>query len=235
MVCVSARWPPGTRPSSAARLDGWERRAHLAPVTRHHRIPFAPVPVRRSLLLLPLALAACKVEPTPRSFYNHRDPAVVELQESEGEIRTRVINFVGALNRGDSAGAREVMNAMEMAQVMGPADDSLAGLGSAGLSAAIAALRPSAAGVARTPDLRVSATQAMGWFATHVEMLPVAGDSASLERMRLSGVFVRERGEWRLMQIHLYQRPAADSAAAAPDSASSPRSPASGAARAEDG
>ena len=53
------------------------------------------------LLLIVAASAACKAEPTPRSFYNHRDPAVVELQESEGEIRTRVINFVAAINRGD--------------------------------------------------------------------------------------------------------------------------------------
>lgn len=179
---------------------------------------------RIAVLLLP-ALAACKVEPTPRSFYNHRDPAVVELQESEGEIRTRVIGFVAALNRGDTAAALEAMNPAELVQVIGPeAADSMPLLGATGLRQAMASVRRPADGVARTPNLRVSATQDMGWFATHVEMLPVRVDGGPAERLRLSGVFSRDRGEWRLVQTHLSQPPLpADSAAT--DSAGPPPSP----------
>jgi hypothetical protein len=172
---------------------------------------------RTAVLLLPAALAACKVEPTPRSFYNHRDPAVVELQESEGEIRTRVMGFVAALNRGDTTAALEAMNPAELVQVMGPAaEDSLARMGPVGLRAALAGVRHPGDGVARTPNLRVSATQTTGWFATYVEILPLSAEAGPAERLRLSGVFSRERGEWRLVQVHLSQPPLPP---AVPDSA----------------
>jgi hypothetical protein len=115
---------------------------------------------------------------------------------------------------------------------MGAAGDSLGGVGAPALIAAVAEARPEAVGVARTPDLRVSATQTMGWFATHVEMLPVAGGVAQPERLRLSGVFVRERGDWRLIQAHLSRVARPDSAAARSDSATAPSNPDSGAARA---
>ena len=190
--------------------------------------------MRRLLLLLIVAgSAACKAEPTPRSFYNHRDPAVVELQESEGEIRTRVINFVAAINRGDTAAALEAMNPAEVAQVMGPTPgDSMPRFGAAGLRDAFAALRAPALSVARTPDLRVSASQTKGWFASHVELLPAgAGQRA---RLRLSGVFVRDRGDWRLVQIHLVQPPADSVAADSAATDSTQPSPASDEAPAED-
>jgi hypothetical protein len=181
--------------------------------------------VRRiALFLLPAALAACKVEPTPRHIYNHRDPALVELQESEGEIRTRVVNFVSAFNRGDMTEAVQTMNPAEGLQVMGPTPgDSLSRLGPAGLMAALAELRRPAQGLARTPGLQVSAGQTMGWFAAYVEILPT-DTSRTTERLRVSGVFARERGEWRLVQAHLAQGalpmaspPSPDSAAARPE------------------
>jgi hypothetical protein len=60
--------------------------------------------------------------------------------------------------------------------------------------------------VARTPDLRVeSGTRegALGWFATHLEVLPVVGAGGEPQWLRVSGVFARREGEWRLLQLHL--------------------------------
>jgi hypothetical protein len=172
--------------------------------------------------MLPLIAAACKVEPTPRSFYNHRNPAVVEMDESSGEIRARVIRFVTALNRGDSIEAMEAMNPSEVVQVLGPSDaDSMAGVGRAALMSAMSRIRRPSGGIARAPDLRVGAGQAMGWFSTNVVLLPVTG-SGDAERLRLSGVFTRDRGDWRLVEAHLSQpgiTPPADSAVSSPDSA----------------
>jgi hypothetical protein len=189
----------------------------------------------RPILLLPLALAACKVEPTPRTFYNHRNPAGVELEESAGEVRARVTRFAGALVRGDSAQAMEAMNPAELVQVLGPADgDSMSAVGPAGLLRAIGRVRRPAGGVARAPDLHVSTSQTMGWFSTHVEMIPVAAEGRA-ERLRLSGVFARDRGDWRLVEAHFSQpAPPADSVAA-DSSAAAASSRDSAAARGEGG
>jgi hypothetical protein len=194
---------------------------HLLSPARNATVRVTP------LVLLPLLLSACKVEPTPRTFYNHRDPAVVERQEGEGEIRSRVTRFVAALNRGDSAAAVEAVNPSEQLQVMGPTQaDSMAGLGATGLLHAIGELRLPSGGVARTPDLRVASGQSSGWFATHVVVLPMTSGGTP-ERFRLSGVFAEDRGEWRLVEVHLAQ----GSAPASPDSTAAP-SPDSSEARA---
>jgi hypothetical protein len=175
----------------------------------------------RLLLLLTVALAACKAEPTPRSFYNHRDPAVVELQESEGEVRSRVNRFVSAMSLGDGARAVEAINPSDQLRVMGPGDaDSVPAMGAGGLLRALDEVRRPPNGLARTTDLRVSSSQTMAWFATHVVILPVTTEGRS-ERLRLSGVFVRDRGDWRLLEAHLSQPalppPPDSSASAAPE------------------
>jgi hypothetical protein len=213
------------RTAASVCLDRQGRAAHLGRLAS----PLTPCPVRpvrpKLLLLVPLALAGCKAEPTPRSFYNHRDPAVVELQESEGEIRSRVSRFVAALSAGSGSRAMEAMNPSDQLRVMGPSDaDSVAVFGRDGLLRAVAAVRRPPNGLARTTDLRVSSSQAMAWFATHVVILPVTTEGRP-ERLRLSGVFVLDRGDWRLVEAHLSQ-PAlpVDSAATDSTGASSPDS-----------
>ena len=175
---------------------------------------------RLALFVALLALSACKVEPTPREFYTQRDPARVERQEGSDEIRARVRSFAESLARGDRAGAAEALGATQLTEVVGvDANSGVQRMGPVGLAAALAELRAPTPAFARTPDLRVdvSGRGLVGWFSTHLELLSPTGPLQAAEQLRVSGVFQRDRGEWRLAQIH-FSRPARP-APAAPDSA----------------
>lgn len=153
-----------------------------------------------------LALAACKVERTPPEFYRERNPGVVEQQDAEGEIRVRVRNFAEGLGRGDRSDAVDAVYPLELAQVFGVDDNRrLMRLGSLGLRYALDSLQLPAPAVARTPDLQVQVglREGMGWFSTHLELLPTGAPAREPLWLRASGVFRRDRGAWRLAQLHL--------------------------------
>ena len=178
-----------------------------------------------------LALAACQVAPTPQEYLDPRDPAAVERRESEEELAARVGAFREALVRGNRLAAVQALGPGADTHVMGvDFNDGRPRFGAQGIADALGGLRLPAGAVARTPDLRVGAETregGLGWFATHLEVLPVLGAGAEPQWLRVSGVFVRREGEWRLLQLHLSQaeRPAparADSATARRDSTPSP-------------
>lgn len=177
-----------------------------------------------------LSLAACKVDRTPPEFYSHPDPAVVDRQEAADEIRTRVRVFAEAVGRMESAEAVQALAPDSMAAVVGVDDNNgMVRFGAPGLSAAVAGLAITSPTIVRTPDLRVSASQGMGWFSTHLQLLSTSSATAPV-LLRMSGVFVRERGEWRLAEAHI-SRPGTATPAALPP-APSPAAADSGAARA---
>lgn len=176
-----------------------------------------------------LALAGCKVDSTPAEFYNHPDPAVVDRQEAADEIRTRVRVFAESLGRMDTEEAIQALAPSPMAAVVGvEGNGGVVRFGPAGVSAAVAGLAITTPTVVRTPDLRVTASGAMGWFSTHLQLLSTSAATEPV-LLRMSGVFVRERGEWRLAEAHL-SRPFATAPAdslprpspAAADSAAAP-------------
>jgi hypothetical protein len=153
-----------------------------------------------------LALAACKVERTPPEFYRERNPAVVEQQDAEGEIRVRVRNFAEGLGRGDRSDAVDALYPLDLAQVIGvDGNQNLTRIGPLGLRQALDSLQLPAPGVARTPDLqvRVGLREGLGSFTTHLELLPVGTPPREPLWLRASGVFTRDRGAWRLAQLHL--------------------------------
>jgi hypothetical protein len=181
-----------------------------------------------------LALAACSVERTPQEYLDPRDPAVVERQESEEELAARVGAFREALARGNRELAVQALVPAADAHVMGVQfNDGRPRFGARGIAEALATLRLPSGAVARTPDLRVQAATregGLGWFATHLELLPVVGAGGEPQWLRVSGVFLRREGEWRLLQLHLSKAeipaPAtADSASAATGRDSSPPNP----------
>ncbi len=195
-------------------------------------VPRTGTAVRRlaALLVLP-ALAACKVERTPPALLTHRDPAVVEAQEDARELRARVLNFAVELSRGDRQEAVQVLVPHPMVYVFGTgAHGGLVGIGPNDLAAAVEEMRAGAAGPSlfRTPDLRVESDGDLGWFSTHVERIGTVP-----ERMRMSGVFAREEGAWRLVQLHLSRpftepRPEPPAPRPSPDSAADADSAAGG-------
>ena len=168
------------------------------------------------------ALAACDVERTPPEFYNHPDPAVVDRQEAADEIRTRVRVFAEALGRGEQAEAAQALAPGEMAAVVGVDDNGgLVRFWAPGLDAALAGLAISSPTVVRTPDLRVSASQGMGWFSTHLQLLSTSAATEPV-RLRMGGVCVPERGAWRLAEAHLSRPGTAAPATPRPDSVPAP-------------
>jgi ketosteroid isomerase-like protein len=150
-----------------------------------------------------LALAACKVERTPPEFYSHPDPAVVDRQEAADEIRTRVRLFAEALGRADTDEAVRALAPDELAAVVGAeGNGGLVRFGAAGMTAAVTELAIPTPTIVRTPDLRVGASTGMGWFSTHLQLLSTSAATEPV-LLRMSGVFARERGEWRLVEAHL--------------------------------
>jgi hypothetical protein len=192
-----------------------------------------------------LALAACQVAPTPQEYLDPRDPAAVERRESEQELAARVGAFREALARGNRVAAVQALVPAADTHVMGvDFNDGRPRYGPQGIADALADLPLPAGAVARTPDLRVEAETregGLGWFATHLEVLPVVGAGGEPQRLRVSGVFIRREGEWRLLQLHLSRaempEPARPDSATADSAAprDSTPSPASGAAPREGG
>lgn len=185
-----------------------------------------------------LALGACRVDRTPDEFLDPRNPAQVERREAEGEIAARVGAFREALARGSHADAVAALMPMAEAHVIGIGfNEGLPRYGPLGLATAIEDLRLPRGAVARTPDLRVEADPRGGqaWFATHVEVLPVVGIGGEPQRLRVSGVFTRREGDWRLAQVHLSRGEAPPPTPPADSLPPQRPSPPSGAAPPEDG
>lgn len=183
--------------------------------------------IRILLVAAVLALPACQVERTPPEFLQQRNPAEVDRQEAANEVRVRVGAFRQALQRGDRAGAAGALQASALAHVIGPdAHGGIPRYGPAGLLSVLEEIEIPGGAVARTPDLRVetSVRQGIGWFATHVVLLPVQGGEPAAYRM--TGVMTRDRGEWRLTQIHVSRAEGGEDASTNPAAAQSDEAPA---------
>ncbi|HYH78242.1 MAG TPA: nuclear transport factor 2 family protein [Longimicrobium sp.] len=169
-----------------------------------------------------LALAACdlvKVEQTPRGFYTQRDPARIDQQDAASELRARVRNFADELGRGNSNRALAALNPTEDVLVMGTgASDGVARIGRRGLALALDSLAIATPAVARPADLRVQVglRETTGWFSTPIQFMAV-GSGEPPQWLRASGVYTHDRGEWKLVQLHL-SRPYAQPDTARADS-----------------
>ena len=180
--------------------------------------------MRPSAAALPLLLAlhACdwvKVERTPSQFYNQRDPARVDQRDDSRELRARVRNFADELGRGHRDRALTALNPGEGVLVIGPAEGiGVAQIGVPGLAAALDSAGITTPAVARAPDLRVEVAlrERTGWFSAPIQFMTLRS-GAPPQWLRVSGVFAQDRGEWKLVEIHLsrpWARPApADTAA----------------------
>jgi len=155
-----------------------------------------------------LALAACdlvKVERTPRGFYTQRDPARIDQQDAASELRARVRNFADELGRGNRGRAVSALNPTEDVLVMGAAaSDGVARIGISGLAQALDSLGIATPAVGRPADLRVQVglRETTGWFSTPIQLMSVTGAQPP-QWVRASGVYTHDRGEWKLVQIHL--------------------------------
>ena len=171
-----------------------------------------------------LALSACdwvQVERTPSQFYNQRDPARVDQRDDARELRARVRNFADELARGHRDRALTALNPSEGVLVIGSKVGSgVAQIGVRGLAAALDSAAVPTPAVARTPDLRVEVglRERTGWFSAPIQFMTLAAGSEP-EWLRVSGVFAQQKGEWKLVEIHLSRPWAAPDTTTRADSA----------------
>ena len=169
---------------------------------------------------LGVALSACdfvKVERTPRTFYTQREPARVDPQEDAAELRARLRNFADELSHGNTPRALTALNPREDVLVIGAREgEGIARIGVRGLAGALDSAGVPVPSVARTPDLRVqvASRETTGWFSAPIQFLTLSGQ-APPRWLRATGVFAREQGEWKLVEIHLSHPWAAPDSAAA--------------------
>ncbi len=145
---------------------------------------------RRTLLLVGACLlASCKIEETPPEYFDHRDQVVSErgaavIQEIESRLRA----FTNALSRGDAGGATTALGPAEGArnQIATVLDD-LAG-------------EVTSAAVLQEVHVSTAAEATVAWFNASVA-IPRAQPIAR-SHLRITGVYVREAGDWELVQVH---------------------------------
>ncbi|HEX2188674.1 MAG TPA: nuclear transport factor 2 family protein, partial [Longimicrobiaceae bacterium] len=159
-----------------------------------------------TVLCATLLLAACKVERTPRRFYSQRDPAAAERELFTAELTDRVAAVGPALDRRDAGGALFALAPAPDVHVIGP-EGGIPAVGPDRLAAVLLAVTDTVPATVSVHDVRVALgpRAQTGWFSAGVEVLrPGAADPAgAADTLRFSGVYLRNRGEWRLMQAHL--------------------------------
>jgi hypothetical protein len=155
-----------------------------------------------------LLLSACKVERTPRKYYTGREPAAVERQHAEEEIRARVSALGQALERGDETGALLALAPAPEVYAIGPEGGATV-VGPEGVVEMVRELTREAPASAELQDLRVTLgpRARIGWFAAVVRVQPSDTAGAAEDFLRMSGVYLRSEGEWRLVQAHLSHPP----------------------------
>ncbi len=208
---ASVKVPRPSRHAPAA-LDSAPSRRRFGRVPRVPPIPRTGAAVRRpsfaAAAALLLALSACdwvQVERTPSQFYNQRDPARVDQRDDARELRARVRNFADELARGNRERALTALNPSEGVLVIGSQVGSgVAQIGVRGLAAALDSAAVPTPAVARTPDLRVEVglRERTGWFSAPIQFMTLAAGSEA-QWLRVSGVFAQQKGEWKLVEIHL--------------------------------
>jgi hypothetical protein len=112
---------------------------------------------------------------------------------------------VDHLERGNRERALTALNPSEGVLVIGSQVGSgVAQIGVRGLAAALDSAAIPTPAVARTPDLRVEVglRERTGWFSAPIQFMTLAAGSEP-QWLRVSGVFAQQKGEWKLVEIHL--------------------------------
>lgn len=149
-----------------------------------------------------LLLAACKVEETPRQYIDRRDPAATDREAIGEELRTRLPALAQALNRNDADGALAVLAPAPDLYVIGPQTDREPG-GADGVLALLQEVAQYELADVAVQEVHTSVGPRgnVAWFAATFALSGLPDTVGTT--LRLSGVYVRRDGEWRLVQAHM--------------------------------
>lgn len=153
-----------------------------------------------------LLLSACEIERTPPRYYSHRVPAETEIALAEEELRARVGAFGQALERGDPDAALLALAPAPELYLVGPGAEEVAA-GPAGAAELLGALFGEEPPALEVREVRVTLgpRARVAWVAGFLRVRDPAGGEDGL--LRITGVYLRVRGEWRLVQAHLSRPP----------------------------
>lgn len=162
---------------------------------------------RTSILILTAAasLAACEIEQTPRSYIDRQLPSATEQQAAEDELRARLLLFTQAVNRRDAAAALAALAPAPDVNIIGFTDEMRA----SGVEDSYNLLRDLLGQATGRLELReariwVGPEADVGWFTLRWTVLqPAVQEAGSVERLRLTGVYLSYEGAWQLVQAHL--------------------------------
>ncbi len=168
-----------------------------------------------------LALAGCRIEPTPSEFFDQQRQVPTEREMAADDLSARLSLLAAALSRADAEGALTALAVSAGAFVIGPETGELR----SGPGAAREALeRITAAGpvemIVREMRVSVGPRASIAWFIAHLEPIPREGEE-SRPVLRMTGVFAQPEGFWQLVQVHM-SYPAVTAGAVPPEQAQPP-------------
>ena len=154
-----------------------------------------------ALALLAGLLSACRVERTPPEYLDKGAVIETEREAAAREVQDRLLALTQALNRG---GGSEVLTALDPeddAYVVGPAADSVV-RGPSGIRGILGQVVGSG-GQMEMHDLevRIGPQANVAWFRGSLHS--TAGGAGETPPLRITGVYLRDAGLWKLVQAHL--------------------------------
>ena len=157
--------------------------------------------IRRTALALLLATSACRVERTPPQYFDHQTTIEAEREAAAGEIRDRLLAMGQALDRGNATEALIALSPSVDASIIGPTEGMMIS-GSDRISALLDSLLASTEVSAEVRDVQVhiAARANVGWFRADLDL---PGHTPGDRPLRMTGVYVRDAGLWKLVQAHL--------------------------------
>lgn len=149
-----------------------------------------------------LLAPACKVEPTPRPYFDQQVPTERERASAADEVRDRLLALAQAMSRGDAVSALEAFSPAPDAYVLGPAEGTTLS-GAEQLDSVLQGLSGGAYAVTvRDLQVQVGPRANLAWFRMLLDV-PARGGAPAGSTVRATGVYVLNEGVWQLVQAHL--------------------------------
>lgn len=177
---------------------------------------FALVPL---VLAAPLLLSGCRVEQTPDEYIDRVGSVEAERNAAAGEVRDRLLAFVGSAARGDADGALISLHPADGVDVVGPAGLEVSG-GEAIRGLVTAMVTTPVSVRVREIEVETGPLGGVAWFRMVIE---APGTTPEPSLYQATGTYVRDAGLWELVQAHIAGPLTTDSSSSSPsDSAAMP-------------
>lgn len=146
-------------------------------------------------------LASCTIEETPQQYIDHLTTPAAEMEASQDEIMARLLSTGPALERRDRSAIVGALAPAADVFVLGVRSGEELTTGQAVAASLLSMVGDSDVTVGETV-VSVGPGNNVAWFRTSYSL---SGGEPGEVPVGFTGVFVRDGGEWRLVQGHLSQ------------------------------